>query len=412
MKKKYQGTAIVKRAQLQALRRDFETLQMKEGESVMSYYARTMESNKMRFHGEKMNDVIIVEKILRSLTPKYDYVVCSIEESKDIDELSLNELQSSLLVHEQKMNRNSTSEEQALKASTFIPSNYRGRCRGRGRGRGRGDRGNRDGGINFRVNDDYGKGRGNNFDKSKVECYRCHKFGHYQSECYTRLLNEKDEKSNFVESKETETLLMETQAHEEPLQDVWYLDTGCSNHMSGSVCEISSHTRGAIVVVKMNSNRYGHLSFGGLKTLQQKNMVIGILEILIPSQGSRGEQKLFWNWCIQIFVAQSDQFLMEEKSEAFGVFKTFKAHVENETGKAIKTLRTDRGGMYCSKVFKDFCESNGIRRELTTAYTPQQNGVSERKNSHSQYGAEFASKRKNGKDLLAGSDKLERSCIE
>ena len=36
--KKYQGTARVKRAQLQALRRDFETLQMKEGQSVMSYW--------------------------------------------------------------------------------------------------------------------------------------------------------------------------------------------------------------------------------------------------------------------------------------------------------------------------------------------------------------------------------------
>ncbi|XP_047252753.1 uncharacterized protein LOC124887324 [Capsicum annuum] len=105
MKKKYQGTTRVKRAQLQALRRDFETLQMKEGESVISYYARTMEiSNKMRFYGEKMTDVTIVEKILCSLTSKYDYVVCSIEESKDIDELLLDELQSSLLVHEQKMN--------------------------------------------------------------------------------------------------------------------------------------------------------------------------------------------------------------------------------------------------------------------------------------------------------------------
>ena len=43
-------------------------------------------------------------KILRSLRPKFDYVVCSIEESKDIDAFSLDELQSSLLVHEQKMN--------------------------------------------------------------------------------------------------------------------------------------------------------------------------------------------------------------------------------------------------------------------------------------------------------------------
>ncbi|KAG6530472.1 hypothetical protein ZIOFF_012711 [Zingiber officinale] len=85
MKKKYQGSARVKRAQLQALRRDFETLQMKDGESVTSYCARTMEiSNKMRFHGEKMGDVTIVEKILHSMTPKFDYVVCSIEESKDL----------------------------------------------------------------------------------------------------------------------------------------------------------------------------------------------------------------------------------------------------------------------------------------------------------------------------------------
>ncbi|XP_028067664.1 uncharacterized protein LOC114270389 [Camellia sinensis] len=135
MKKKYQGSSRVKRAQLQALRRDFETLQMKDGESIASYYARTMGiANKMRFHGEKMKDVAIVERILRSLAAKYDYVICSIEESKDIDKFPLDELQSSLLVHEQKMNRSSTIDEQALKVSTFTQfSNYRGKGKSRGR---------------------------------------------------------------------------------------------------------------------------------------------------------------------------------------------------------------------------------------------------------------------------------------
>jgi len=48
MKKKYQGSTRVKRVQLQDLRRDFETLQIKVGEYVTNYYARTMEiSNKM-----------------------------------------------------------------------------------------------------------------------------------------------------------------------------------------------------------------------------------------------------------------------------------------------------------------------------------------------------------------------------
>jgi hypothetical protein len=104
MKKKYQGSSRVKRSQLQALMRDFETLQMKDGESDTEYCAKTMGiSNKMRFHDEKMDDTIIVKKIIHSLSSKYDYVVCSIEESKDIKALSLDELQSSLLVHKQKM---------------------------------------------------------------------------------------------------------------------------------------------------------------------------------------------------------------------------------------------------------------------------------------------------------------------
>jgi hypothetical protein len=51
--KKYQGTARVKRAQLQALRKEFEILHMKEGELVNDYFARTLSiANKIRIHGE------------------------------------------------------------------------------------------------------------------------------------------------------------------------------------------------------------------------------------------------------------------------------------------------------------------------------------------------------------------------
>ena len=52
----------------------------------------------------------------RSLTEKFNYVVCSIEESKDIDALTVDELQSSLIVHEQKSQRRN-GEEQALKVT-------------------------------------------------------------------------------------------------------------------------------------------------------------------------------------------------------------------------------------------------------------------------------------------------------
>lgn len=79
MKQKYQGTSRVKRAQLQALRKEFEVLQMKGGEKVEEYFARTLTIvNKMKIYGENITQVMIVEKILRSMTSRFDYVVCSV----------------------------------------------------------------------------------------------------------------------------------------------------------------------------------------------------------------------------------------------------------------------------------------------------------------------------------------------
>ncbi len=119
MKKKFEGNARVKRSILQAQRKEFEILEMKQGETITEYFAKVMSvANKMRTYGEQLKDVTIVEKILRSLTDKFNYIVCSIEESKDIDSLSIDELQSSLIVHEQKFHR-ARSEEQSLNAKMF-----------------------------------------------------------------------------------------------------------------------------------------------------------------------------------------------------------------------------------------------------------------------------------------------------
>ena len=73
-------------------------------------------------------------------------------------------------------------------------------------------------------------------------------------------------------------------------------------------------------------------------------------------------------------------YFLKEKSSAFMIFKEFKAKVERESGCKLISLRSDRGGEYTSNAFKDYCRSYGIRHQLTAAYTPQQNGVAERKN--------------------------------
>jgi hypothetical protein len=66
---------------------------MKIGETITNYFARVMTvANKMRVYGEIMTDVTICEKILRSLTDKFNYIVCLIEESRNLDAITIDEL--------------------------------------------------------------------------------------------------------------------------------------------------------------------------------------------------------------------------------------------------------------------------------------------------------------------------------
>jgi transposase InsO family protein len=46
----------------------------------------------------------------------------------------------------------------------------------------------------------------------------------------------------------------------------------------------------------------------------------------------------------------------------------------------VRTLRTDRGGEFTSNELNRYCEQLGVRRHLTAPYSPQQNGVVERRN--------------------------------
>ncbi|MCQ7222035.1 DDE-type integrase/transposase/recombinase [Salmonella enterica] len=73
-------------------------------------------------------------------------------------------------------------------------------------------------------------------------------------------------------------------------------------------------------------------------------------------------------------------YLMTHKSESFEKFKEFKNEVQNQHGKSIKILRSDRGGEYLSHEFRDYLAECGILSQLTPPGTPQWNGVSERRN--------------------------------
>ncbi|XP_047148976.1 uncharacterized protein LOC124821163 [Vigna umbellata] len=163
----YQGSTRVKHAQLQALRKEFELLTMKEGEKVDYFLCRTMTIvSKMKSNGEVVEQSAVVSKILRSLTPKFNYIVCAIEESNDINILTIDELHVSLLVHEQRM-IGVQEEEHVLKAThehTSSRSTQEEKLGGFIGSRGR------------------GKGR-QSFNKATIECFKCHRLGKFQYEC-------------------------------------------------------------------------------------------------------------------------------------------------------------------------------------------------------------------------------------
>ncbi|GKV47925.1 hypothetical protein SLEP1_g54775 [Rubroshorea leprosula] len=300
--------------------------------------------NKLRTHGDKTQDATVVEKILRSMTPKYNFVVCAIEEANDLDEMSLEELEN--------QTKEEAEVEEEISKLSFLKEE--------------------EGGVaDFRFPTDQSQQT-----SPKLECFRCHKYGHYQSECRANLPNNEGEKSNFAQIEEEISLLMVCHDGEGSNKNLWYLDTSCSNHMCGDkaafstldesfrdnvkfgdnskvsvrgrgqvtiqirgnaaqtisnvlylpelktnllsigqlqekgyeviikngVCRIQDSKLGLIAQVKMTANRmfplhlncasqsclaktndvawlwhsrYGHLNFGGLKQLQQKNMVIG-----------------------------------------------------------------------------------------------------------------------------------------
>jgi transposase InsO family protein len=89
--------------------------------------------------------------------------------------------------------------------------------------------------------------------------------------------------------------------------------------------------------------------------------------------------------CIMSFLLMITQekcwiYFLKAKSDTFDKFKEYKAFIEKQTGKHIRTPKTDNGGQFESLQFEDFCKEAGIKRQLTVPYNPQQNGVVERKN--------------------------------
>jgi transposase InsO family protein len=89
---------------------------------------------------------------------------------------------------------------------------------------------------------------------------------------------------------------------------------------------------------------------------------------------------VYYVYFIDDYSRKTWVYFLKSKYEVLGKLKEFKALVENLSERKIKILSSDKGGEYTSNEFGSFCGDVRIKRELTTPYNPQQNGVAERKN--------------------------------
>ena len=98
----YEGTKAVKDSKLQRLTTSFEEIKMEEDESFDEFYTKLKDIINSVFNlGETIPELKIVRKVLRSLPERFHAKITTIEESKDIDKISLTELVGNLQTYEQ-----------------------------------------------------------------------------------------------------------------------------------------------------------------------------------------------------------------------------------------------------------------------------------------------------------------------
>ncbi|KAJ3692026.1 hypothetical protein LUZ60_012376 [Juncus effusus] len=492
----FKGTDRVKQVRLQTLRGELECMKMKESEGVSDYITRVQTVvNQLKCNGETLKDSRVVEKILRSLTDNFKNVVCAIEESKDLEELTIDDLAGSLEAHEQRKKKKKKNEslDEALQAKMPIKDEkalYTQNFRGRGRGRGgrSNDRGGRGRGGYYEEKGQSsqqnwrGRGpghgrRGGRSNHYNVECYKCGKYGHYAKDCnsdkcyncgkvghYAKNDINSDgdivwdldtgasnhmcgHKHLFKEMREVENghvsfgdaskiqvkgqgtvHYLQKDGTEGSIEDVYYvpnlksnilsmgqlMEKGYSVFMKNRVLQLKDNQGRLVARVEMAKNRmyklnlrnvqekclqvdmedkstlwhlrFGHLHYGGLKELAKKNMVHGLPDMDYITKFCEG--CLFGKQARTSFPKKA-KYRAERPLElvhtdicgpitpkSFSEKRYFITFVDDNIRRTWVYFLKEKSEAH--EVFKRF--KYGIKRFLTAPYSPQQNGVAERKN--------------------------------
>ncbi|KAJ4700820.1 Retrovirus-related Pol polyprotein from transposon TNT 1-94 [Melia azedarach] len=326
----YKGAEQVKKVRLQTLRGEFETLYMKEGESIVNYFSRIEAiSNQLKRNGEKLSEVRIMEKILRSMDSKFDHIVTTIEETKDLEEMTIDQLQGSLQAYEEKIKRSKAS-----------PNNF-SRCNSRRKKK-------------FKAMIETNMVEVEVEVKDKVEAVVVDEVGIIITIISTTMRKEKaqhevvegtiqiqvEEKANYVEEKNQgdETVLLAYKDNSGGQENTWYLDTGASNHMCGK----------RSMFVELDESTNGNVSFGD----DSKIAVKGRGNILIQLKDGRHQfiGNVYYVPNMKINILSLGQLL--EKGYDIHM-KDYSLFIRDDKGNLITKVKMSKNRMFSLNIQND-----------------------------------------------------------
>ena len=272
LQKEFQGSEKVTAIKLRTLWTNFDNLSMKETERVRDFFSKIAEIvNLIRSCGDSVEEKKIVDKILRVLPQKFQHVVTVIEESKDLSQLTMYELMGSLEAHENRMARyTDESLEQALQSKMNVTeSKSKERTRRPDYQHQSSDSRSGSKGKQWKKNQSHFNRKANN-NKNFNQCHICKKSNHESKDCWFRpCIHCKDadhplikcprkqkDQANFMENDESSEQLFYSCMSSQEDQDIWYIDSGCSRHMTRTKSSFVNLDESFKSKVKLGDGKY------------------------------------------------------------------------------------------------------------------------------------------------------------
>jgi transposase InsO family protein len=104
------------------------------------------------------------------------------------------------------------------------------------------------------------------------------------------------------------------------------------------------------------------------------------MDLFGPTTYASAGGNLYCLVIVDYFSRYTWVFFLHNKSEVSSIFKKFAKKAQNEFDYKIKKLRSDNGKEFDNTNIHEYCDESGIKHEVSATYTPQQNGVVDRKN--------------------------------